>query len=287
MSAARRVARAAAWTVLPAEIALFVLLVAGAEVPLVVLLVAEALVIGVCVLEAVVLLRLYAAARRTGAGRRDALRTAVHTLVPTALRRLVVHELRAMHSLALWVVRRRHGVGPGAQPATYTGPQTAMMYGFIFVSIVETVALAVLIPWPLVHAITLVIDVYGVLLMVALHASCVTRPHVVGADGSLRIRYGALFDLRLRPEDIAHARVDRRYPDGRMVRLHEDGTLELVVAGQTTVTVELTGPVDFVRPLGRRASTHTVRFHADDPKALVAAVKQARTAPSPLPAPPG
>ncbi|MEV6393747.1 hypothetical protein AB0M39_03020 [Streptomyces sp. NPDC051907] len=193
-------------------------------------------------------------------------------------RRLLVHELRAAHSLALWMLRRRHGVGAGALAVAYTGPQTAMMWGFVFVSVIETIALAVLIPWPLAHAITLVVDVYGVLLLVAMQAACVTRPHVVGADGSLRIRYGALFDLRIRPEDIVHARVDRRFPDGRLIQAREDGSLDLIVAGQTTVAVELAGPVTYVRPLGRTGSAHTIRFHADDPKALVAALAQARLA---------
>ncbi|MFI9588367.1 hypothetical protein ACIHCQ_42820 [Streptomyces sp. NPDC052236] len=194
------------------------------------------------------------------------------------LRRLVVHEVRAVHSLALWVVRRRHGVRAGAHPAPYTGPQTAMMYGFIFVSLIETVALAMVIPWPLVHSITLVIDVYGLVLMIGMHACCVTRPHVVGTDGSLRIRYGALFDLRIRPEDIIHARVDRRFPAGKLVQPRDDGSLEIIVAGQTTVAVELRAPVGYVRPLGRRGSAHTIRFHADDPTALVAELR-ARTLP--------
>ncbi|MFF4233688.1 hypothetical protein [Streptomyces sp. NPDC001820] len=215
-----------------------------------------------------------------------ALRDAALALLPTAVRRLLAHELRAAHSLGLWIIRRRHGVSTGAQASAYTGPQTPMMYGFIFVSVVETVALAVLIPWPLVHAITLFIDVYGVLLMVAMHAACVTRPHVVGADGSLRIRYGALFDLRIQPQDIVHARVDRRFPDGRLIQPREDGSLELIVAGQTTVTVQLAAPVGFVRPLGKRGTARTVRFHADEPGALVAALTQARTAPSPSPGPP-
>ncbi|NUK60043.1 hypothetical protein [Streptomyces lunaelactis] len=202
-----------------------------------------------------------------------------------ALRRILAHELRAMHSLALWVARRRHGVAPG-HSAAYTGPQTAMMYGFIFVSVVETVALAVLVPWPLVQAITLVIDVYGVLLMVALHASCVTRPHLVGPDGSLRIRYGALFDLRIRADEIVGARVERRYPEGRLIQPRGEGSLDLIVANQTTVAVELAAPVRYVRPLGKQGRARVVRFHADDPKALVHALTQVRTAPSPSPGPP-
>ncbi|MFD3440044.1 hypothetical protein ACFWU3_21305 [Streptomyces sp. NPDC058685] len=207
----------------------------------------------------------------------------------TVLRRLAVHEVRAPRSLALWVLRRRDGVRTARYAAKYTEPQTAMLYGFVFVAIVETVALAVLIPWPLVHAITLFIDVYGVVQLIGFHAACVTRPHVVEADGSLRIRYGALFDLRIPAEQIVRAGVDRRYPDGSRGTARDDGTLELPVGGQTTVTVRLAAPVTFVRPLGRVGTAHTVRFNADDPRALVAALRPApeRTAPSPSPVPPG
>ncbi|MFD4140415.1 hypothetical protein [Streptomyces sp. NPDC058572] len=282
-----RAARLALWGLVPAEIVLAFLLVAGVRVPPAVIAVAELLVACVLVLEVSVLLRLFTAARRAGTPAREALPGAVRDLVPPALARLLMHELRAMHSLALWLVRRRHGVPAGAHTAVYTGPQTALMWGMIFVSVVETIALAVLIPWPLVHAVTLVIDVYGVLLLVAMHAACVTRPHVVGADGSLRIRYGALFDLRIAADEIARVRVERRYPDGRLVTVREDGSLDLIVAGHTTVSVELTAPVGFVRPLGSRGSAHTVRFHADDPQALVAAVRSAaerRERPAPEPA---
>ncbi|MFF3513198.1 hypothetical protein [Streptomyces sp. NPDC002573] len=187
-------------------------------------------------------------------------------------RRFVVHELRALHSLALWVLRRRHQVPDGALAVAYTAPQTAMMYGLLFVSVIETVMLALVIPWPFVDTALLVVDVYGVLLILALHASCVVRPHVVGSDGSLRIRYGALFDLSVPPAAIAAARVERRYPDGRLLQLHTDGVLDLAVGSQTTVTVELTEPVEFVRPLGVKAFARTLRFHADDPRGAVAAL---------------
>ncbi|ANW20430.1 hypothetical protein [Streptomyces clavuligerus] len=191
-------------------------------------------------------------------------------------RRLLVHELRALRSLGLWVARRRHGVGPGAHPAAYTGPQTAMVWGLIAVSVVEGVVFAVLVPWPFVHRLLVVVHVYGVVMMVGLHAACVVRPHVAEADGGLRIRYGALFDLRLSAEEVREIRVDRRYPEGKLIQPREDGSLELIVGGQTTVTVELAAPVPYIRPLGRRGTATTVRFHADDPAALVAAVGPAR-----------
>ncbi|MEU5729480.1 hypothetical protein ABZ797_10635 [Streptomyces antimycoticus] len=205
------------------------------------------------------------------------LRGALRSLLPVAVYRLLAHEIRSLHSLALWVLRRRHQIPDGALAVAYTGPQTAMMYGMLFVSVVETVALAMVIPWPAVHAVLLVIDVYGVVLILALHAACVVRPHVVGSDGSVRVRYGTLFDLRVPAAAIATARVDRRYPDGRLVRVSADGVLDLAVGSQTTVTVELTEPVKFVRPLGAEGFARTLRFHADDPREAVAALTRVRT----------
>ncbi|MCQ1578244.1 hypothetical protein [Streptomyces parvus] len=287
--------RVAMWAVLPGELALVVCLVAGVRIPGAVLLGAEALVVGMVALEAYVMWPLYAARREAGLA-------VVRAAVPVALRRLIVHEFRALHSLGLWSARRRHRIPEGARPFSYTEPQAGIMWAFLFVSVVETVVLALVIPWPLVHAIVLVVDVYGIVIVLALHAAAVTRPHLVEADGSLRLRYGALFDLRVPADAIASARVERRFPDGGPVRVDEDGTLDLAVGSQTTVTVELTGPVEFVRPLGRRGSARTLRFHADDPRAAVAALASPapaprlkapsrsltpeRTAPSSPPAPP-
>ncbi|MEE1749393.1 MULTISPECIES: hypothetical protein [unclassified Streptomyces] len=196
-------------------------------------------------------------------------------------RRFVRHEARALHSLGLWVLRRRHAVPEGALAVPYTGPQTAMMYGLLFVSVVETVMLALLVPWPVVHGVLLVLDVYGVVFVLGMQAACVTRPHVVDADGALRIRYGGLFDLRIPAGTVVGARVERRFPEGGPVRTGADGVLDVVVGGQTTVTVELVAPVEFVRPLGKRGWARVVRFHADDPGAAVAALTRGRRAPSP------
>ncbi|MFD9163233.1 hypothetical protein ACFVZ8_14820 [Streptomyces sp. NPDC059558] len=269
-----RAARIAVTAVLPAELALVVCLVAGVRLPGWALAATEVLLVAVLLLEARVLHGLYAAERARGAGRRAARHAAVRAVVPVQVRRLVLHELRATASLGRWAVRGKHGVRPGDLAAAYTGPQTAMMYGMLFVSVVETVALAVLIPWPAVHRVLLVLDVYSLLLVLALHAACVTRPHVVRPDGSLRIRYGALFDLAVPPDAVASVRVDRRYPQGRLVTLSEGGVLDLIVGSQTSVTLELNRPLPFTRPLGATGEARTVRFHADDPRALVTALRR-------------
>lgn len=267
------------WVMVPAEITLVGCLLAGVAVPAPVIWGAEAVVLTLVVIEAVRVRRHYKAARAAGAERRAALVRAVEAAVPATARRLLVNEARGLTSLVRWVARRPHGLREGDLAAAYTGPQTAMMYGLLFVSVVETVALAMLVPWPLVHMILLVLDVYGVLMVLALHAACVTRPHVVGADGSLRVRWGALFDLRIGSGQITAVRVERRYPDGSLIKIDEPGgTLDLIVGGQTTVRVELAGPVGFVRPMGGRGTATAVRFHADDPAALVARLTQVRKA---------
>ncbi|MET7638711.1 hypothetical protein [Streptomyces sp. NPDC005438] len=253
------------------ELGLLATSAAGVAVPPPAYTVALALLGTVLAAEGWLVLRLFLAHRADGASLRVALGRTVTSLVPTVPRRLLVHELRLLHSLLLWVGRRRHGVGPGDHTAGYTGPQTPTLQGLLFVSVVETVALAVLIPWPLVHVVVLVLDLYGVLFLLGLHASCVVRPHLVTPDGALRVRYGALFDLWVPAEAVASVRVHRRYPSGRSLRLDADGTLDLVVGGHTTVTVELREPVECVRPLGRRQWVRRIHLHADDPGALVEA----------------
>ncbi|MEY9872611.1 hypothetical protein ABH931_002088 [Streptacidiphilus sp. MAP12-33] len=108
--------------------------------------------------------------------------------------------------------------------------------------------------------------------MLALHLSCVVRPHVVHADGSLRLRYGTLLDIRVPAAAIASARIERRFSGGRLANIDADGQVDLSVGSQSTVLVELTEPLAFVRPSGRTAQARSFRFHAEDPAAVLAAL---------------
>jgi len=194
-----------------------------------------------------------------------------------AMRRLFVHEFSLGISLLRWVFRRPHGVPADAVAVPYAAGQAAAMYAFLFVSIVETVALDLLIPWPGVRKVVLLLDLWGVYFVLALHASCVVRPHVVGADGSLRLRRGGLLDIRIPADQIASVRLDRRYAGGKKGAVGEDGAVSLPVSSETTITVETTEPVRLLRVLGKPEQASTFRFYADDPKAAVAALR-ARTA---------
>ncbi|MFJ8076617.1 hypothetical protein ACIQ7Q_22375 [Streptomyces sp. NPDC096176] len=212
--------------------------------------------------------------RRDGLDRRPAFLCAIADTVPAPVRRLTAHEFFLTTSFLRWVTRRGpHGVRDGDLPVPYAPGQTAVMYGFLFVSIIETVALAYLIPWPVVHAVTLVLDIWGCYFIIALHASCVVRPHVIGADGSLHLRYGALLDIRIPAARITSVRVDRQFPSGRLAVVDDKGVADMAVAGQTTVTVELNDPVRYVRALGKPAEACVFRFYAEDPASVVAALR--------------
>lgn len=257
------VLRAAGYAVLPAELALVLCLVTGTRVPGWLLLAVEAGIVLLVAGAATAFVRL----RRSGLTRRQA----VEHLVPPLVLRLAGHELRLMRSLVMWPLGRRDGVGEGATAFGHARDQAALMFGFGFVAVVETVALSVLLrDLPTLHAVVLVLDVYTVLFVLGLHAAAVTRPHVLDGDG-LRLRQGAHLDLRIPLGLITSVRRETLFTHEK----HDD-VLDLPVGSQTSLTLELAEPATFATGfLGRPRTVRTVRFHADDPKALHAAVRAA------------
>lgn len=262
-----RAVRLAAYLLLPAELVLLTCLAAGVRIPTPLLLAAEAAVAAVLLAEAYVLATLFRTARASGLPRRAALHDAVRQAVPAPVRGLLAHEIRALASLGLWAVRRRHGVGPGRLGFGYSRDQNSMMLIFLFVTVLEGVALAYLISWPALHKIMIVLHVYSVLLILGMIAAAHTRPHVIGA-GELRVRHGAAFDLRVPLRLVAGARTENRIHDGGMVRLGEDRA-DIIVAAQTNVTVELTEPVTVTKALGGTGRASVIRLKADDAKSFV------------------
>ncbi|WP_327267841.1 hypothetical protein OG233_04930 [Streptomyces sp. NBC_01218] len=174
-----------------------------------------------------------------------------------------------MASLGLWVARRSHGVGDGDIAVGYARAQAPTAYGLVFV--IETVGVSfMLAPYPVAHLVMLLVDLYTVFLVLGLHAAAVTRPHVVG-PGGLRVRRGTRLDLRIPLKLIASARHDLRFPDANK---SDDGVLDVAVASQTSITVELAQPVTAVSLWGRRTEVRTIRCHADEPQTAVAAIKK-------------
>ncbi|MFJ8182271.1 hypothetical protein [Streptomyces sp. NPDC096105] len=187
---------------------------------------------------------------------------------------LARHEARLMASLALWLARRTHGVREGTAFG-YARGEKAMMSGIAFVCVVETVAMSVLLAdWPTLHAVVLFLDVYTVVVVIALYAAFAVRPHVVGPD-RLRVRRAVHVDLRIPRERIASVRRELR-----MTHAEADGELNLAVGSRTTVTVELAEPVAHRSFFGRTRDVRVLRFHADDADGLVRALTAAAPGPA-------
>ena len=278
-----RLARAALFAAVPAELLLVVLLVAGVPLPRPLLVTVEALVLAVLTLEAVTVLRLYRAGRRRGLGRRAAARAAYEHLVPVQVRRIMGFDAKGMVSLVLWLARRRHGVPPGAVPVPYFGAQAPALVVFLGAMVVELVVIEIVlrsVGAPVaVRAVLIVLDGYSILLALAIIAACVTRPHVVSAT-EVRIRSGAFFDLRIPRERVAAVRRIRGYDEKGTIRV-DGGTLTVAVSSQANLLLELTGPVVAVRPLGATCEVRTVRCFADDPSAALEALTRTSVAAGP------
>ncbi|MFK8909106.1 hypothetical protein [Streptomyces sp. YS-3] len=260
--------------VAPCELVLVLCVVGGVRIAPAAWLAME--VAGLALLAAATALLLfdYRRHRREGLPRHSAFRAAIADNVPASVRMLMSHEISLATSFLRWVTRRGpHGVHDGDHAVPYASAQTATMYGLFFVCVVETVAFAYVIPWPVVQAAALVLDIWGCYFILALHASCVVRPHVVGADGSLRLRYGALLDIRIPANRIAAVRLDRAFAHGKPAAADRTAVVDVAVGGLTTVTVELTGPLRYVRVLGQHAEASAFRFYADHPVAAVAALR--------------
>jgi hypothetical protein len=222
--------------------------------------------------------------RRGGLTWRGALYAVAADVVSVPVLRLMIHEFRLYTSTLRWLTGRwRHSVREGDIAVRYASGSAALLLTIAYVSVIETVVLAFLIPWPLVREITLGLDLWGVYFILGLFASFVVRPHVIGVDGSLRLRCGALLDIRIPAQDIAAVRAERRTARGRRGAVDDDGCADLTQGGQTTVTVELARPVTFTRPLGKQGRARVFRFYAADPATAVAVLRARAREPQNVP----
>jgi hypothetical protein len=197
------------------------------------------------------------------------------------IRRAVRYELAMWRSLFRWVLRRP--VDGDGVPFGNAARAAPLLWMFIGLSAAEVPILHLILPWPIVQAISLAVGAYGVLWMVGLLAALKVHPHLVGPAG-LRIRSGLSYDFTV-PWD-AVATIRHRYrsaPPGGSVQVDDVGgrpVLLLGGSGQTALDLVLREPREV--PLRKAAGRPVVeiRFNADDPEALVLEARRHTGAPS-------
>jgi hypothetical protein len=203
---------------------------------------------------------------------------AVGRLVVLALR----YEWGMWRSLVRWVTRRP--VVGGGTPFSYAREVTPLIWAFIAVSAIEVPVLHLLLPWEAVRMAADVAGVYGLLWMLGLLASLRVHPHLV-EDAGLRVCNGFSVSVLVPWEEIAAMRPRRRSLEGaRNLQVAGEGAervLSVGVGGQTNVDVVLREPR--VVPVRRTAGEPVaeLRLYVDDPKALLARLRQGPEDPRP------
>lgn len=239
-----------------------------------VLLLVEMALAGLVVGAAAALRAGYRRARRAGAGRGDAISVALDAALPPVVARLLRYEIQ------VWValyrrLRRRPNIAPGATAFGYGGAMRFPLVGLTVVSMVEVVAVELIVPWPPVRWLLVLLGGYGMVWLLGFVASMWVNPHTVG-PAELRLRFGFFADLAVPTALLRSARRELTGSHRETVE-YEDGTLSVSVLGVTDVCVELTEP--YPVDLGRAGvrPVHRVRLHADDPRAAVRALCEAIT----------
>jgi hypothetical protein len=179
-------------------------------------------------------------------------------------------QARLLQSLVLWM-RRRHDVPPGATALPYGREGRVLGLALLAASVIEVVAVELVVPWPGVRLVLLVLGLYGVLAVLGWVADLSVRPHVLTAE-SLRLRLGSATEVDV--PLAAVERVSRRLRGAEGTVTLADGTLVLAVGNQTQIEVRLTEPLEVT--VGRRAGTvQVVRFSVDDPAAALRMLQDA------------
>jgi hypothetical protein len=156
---------------------------------------------------------------------------------------------------------------------TWHVAQLPAMVVFGVLSVGEIVALDLLIPWPWtwLRIAVLAVGLWGAVLTLGIVAATIVRPHLADPEG-LVIRAGVDGEWRIAWAEVGGVRRIRASPEGRGVQL-ADGVLTAAVSSQVNVELLLARPVPLALPGREPQEVRTVRCFADDPAAMIAAVR--------------
>jgi hypothetical protein len=184
-------------------------------------------------------------------------------------------EGRNFASVWLYLRRRRDGLGGDAVAVPYAGADKSMLFVFLGLFVAETALLWLADFGLVVDLVLLVLGIYSALLVFGLHASSVTRPHVVSPT-EVRIRAGARLDVRIPRDNVVSLRHLREaHPPGETKTFQGNALLCFTGAYETNLVVELASPITVTTMFGNHRTVEVVKCHADDPAAAVRAYRDA------------
>ncbi|SDD58935.1 hypothetical protein [Nocardioides lianchengensis] len=186
---------------------------------------------------------------------------------------LVVRLELQMYGGLLRLVRRRPDVPPGTTPVRYVGAVAALLWGITIVSAVELVVLHLIIPWHAVRLAADVVGIWGLAWCLGMTACHYVYPHLLD-DAGLRLRTAKRTPAVEVPwSQVAAVVVAEKGRESSRSLQVEDGVLHVVVGSRTNVTLRLAAPL-VVEVRGASYGVGEVRFFADEPREVVAAIRE-------------
>lgn len=188
--------------------------------------------------------------------------------------------------VSIWrFLTRRKGVPAGGHAFSYHGISMLPVAVFAVLSLIELVAVDLLVRrWPSVRITMLILGVWGLVYLFGLLFGMLTRPHVATTH-RVELRQGPEVSL---PIDWAHVDTVTRRPQStngekaHRVTVNDDGrvAINLWAGGETNIEIDLLRPQTFRLP-GRSVEARRVRFYVDDPAALMRTLRPILNSPSP------
>lgn len=186
---------------------------------------------------------------------------------------LVVRLELQMYGGLLRLLARRPDVPDGTTRVRYVGAVAALLWGFTIVSAVELVVLHLILPWHVVRLVADVLGIWGVAWCLGMTACHYVYPHLLDDDG-IRLRTAKRAPAVTVPwGGVAAAVVSEKGRESSRSLQVEDDVLHVVVGSRTSVTLRLVEPMA-VEVRGASYDVGEIRFFADDPRAVVAAVRE-------------
>lgn len=184
--------------------------------------------------------------------------------------------------IAVWVglyrfIFRKPAIPQGAEGFSYHRPVLSIMVIFTALSAIEIPVVDMIVhEWLFVRIPFLIVGIWGLTWMLGFLFGYLTHPHTVGPDG-IRIRDGAEVGISI-PWDDFHSLEQLKHVVGpekepRVTPGEGGAILHFRMQNETNLALRLERPVEFSLPQGV-VTVHEVRFHADDPRELMDAVRR-------------
>lgn len=191
---------------------------------------------------------------------------------PSWLRTATEMEAAGWRSTFAWLARSPR-VPVGATAFPYVAAQSAVLWVFIGLSAVEIPIFDLMLrAWPWARFPVLVLGIWSLTFMIGYALSMVVNPHAVGPEG-LRIRHSTTIDIAVPWLEIRSITGRQRGLEQSKAVQVKDDVLHVSIMSETNVDIELAGPLTLSLPSGD-VTVSRIRFRADDPAALVSAVRE-------------